>query len=85
MTMTKGLVSLILTVSLVSVVMAQCALCKSAVASSGDVNLIRGLQMGIGLLLLMPYLVVGTIGLFIYRAYRAQSRPPTNGQWGRWS
>ncbi|MCS7223797.1 MAG: hypothetical protein NZ959_04485 [Armatimonadetes bacterium] len=50
---------------------AQCALCKSAVVSSGDADLIKGLQMGIGLLLVTPYAVVGTIAFFIYRAVKA--------------
>ncbi len=53
---------------------AQCALCKAAVQSSGNEGLAQGLRWGILLLLVMPYLVVGSIAFAIYRAYRHQNR-----------
>jgi len=52
--------------------MAQCAMCKATVQSSGSANLMAGLRSGILLLRVMPYLIVGTIAFAIYRAYRAQ-------------
>ncbi len=51
---------------------AQCAMCKSAVQASDAINFVEGLRSGILLLLVMPYLIVGSIGFAIYRAYRIQ-------------
>lgn len=60
--------------STIAIAAAQCALCKAAVQSSGNEGLAQGLRWGIGVLLVMPYLVVGTIAFAIYRAYRAQAK-----------
>lgn len=57
-----------------AIAMAQCALCKSVVQSSGDQNLIASLREGILLLLVMPYIILGSIAFAIYRAYKSGSR-----------
>ncbi|GBC98275.1 hypothetical protein HRbin17_00777 [bacterium HR17] len=64
------LTSLALTVSAA----AQCALCKAAVQSSGNANLIGGLRAGILLLMVAPYLIVGVIAFAVYRAHRRSLR-----------
>lgn len=46
---------------------AQCALCRAAVESASDPGLTSGLQAGIYLLLLVPYLLGGWIA---YRWWR---------------
>lgn len=68
----SSLAALLLVATVTTWVAAQCAMCKANIQSSGDVNLIAGLREGILLLLVMPYLIVGTIAFVIYRAYRAQ-------------
>ena len=65
------LVTLFLAVAMAA---AQCALCKSAVQASDNPGLIQGLRWGIGVLMALPYLVVGTIAFAIYRAYRRQTQ-----------
>ncbi len=67
------LLSLVTTMmGMVVLAAAQCALCRAAIRSSDAVGFVQGLRSGILLLLLMPYLIVGTIAFAIYRAYRRQ-------------
>lgn len=67
-----ALAALLLLAIVTTWVAAQCAMCQATVQSSGNVNLMAGLRSGILLLLVMPYLIVGTIAFAIYRAYRAR-------------
>ncbi|MFA0758508.1 MAG: hypothetical protein PVTTEEND_001320 [Candidatus Fervidibacter sp.] len=53
---------------------AQCAMCQATVQSSGNANLMAGLRSGIFLLLVMPYLIAGTIALAVYVNYRRSLR-----------
>lgn len=49
---------------------AQCAMCRVTVennVSNGDTSVAAGLNLGILYLLVMPYLMVMTIGFFWYR------------------
>jgi hypothetical protein len=52
-------------------VQAQCAMCRASVESSGDeklANLGKGLNKGILYLMVIPYLLAGTVGYFWYRS-----------------
>lgn len=54
-------------------VQAQCAMCRASVESSGDAklaNLGKGLNKGILYLMVIPYLLAGTVGYFWYRSSR---------------
>lgn len=51
--------------------MAQCAMCKTALTNSVEgQQLAQGINNGIVLLLLIPFLLVATIGGFIYKTHR---------------
>lgn len=53
--------------------LAQCAMCWQALANSAEgASLIRGFQDGIVFLLVVPFLVVGTIGFLLYKAQRSR-------------
>jgi len=50
----------------------QCAMCKAVVesgAESGD-KLAQGINNGILYLMTIPYILIGTVGYFIYRHYK---------------
>ena len=50
---------------------AQCVMCGTALASSPEGQAIASsFRYGIGILMVMPYLILGSIGYAIYRAYR---------------
>lgn len=72
-----ALFSLTLVLSLMGAsVQAQCAMCKSSVESSnGDSKLIKfgaGLNKGILYLMVVPYILAGTVGFLWYRNSRKQ-------------
>lgn len=55
--------------------MAQCAMCRAGVENNinnGDSLIGSGLNAGILYLLIMPYLLIGTIALLWYRHVRKQ-------------
>ena len=61
----------------------QCAMCKQALTKSEEgQRLVSGMNAGILFLLAVPFALVGTFGLLIYRAHRRQSvrqaPPPTD-------
>ena len=47
----------------------QCAMCK-AVIESGDKGVAEGINNGIIYLMFIPYILMGTIGCFIYRHHK---------------
>lgn len=58
--------SFIITLFLVQLANAQCAMCK-AVVESGDLSEAEGLNSGILYLMIFPYLLVGTLLYFIIK------------------
>ncbi len=53
---------------------AQCAMCRGSLESSvsqGTTNLAAGINKGILYLLVMPYLIMGTIGYLWYKSSKA--------------
>jgi hypothetical protein len=48
---------------------AQCAMCRAAIESEGDVKKKEAVNDGIVYLMAVPYLLVGGIGFAIYRMY----------------
>jgi uncharacterized membrane protein len=57
---------------------AQCAMCRASVEASGDEklsNLGKGLNKGILYLMVIPYLLAGTVGFLWYRSNRQKNSP----------
>ncbi len=50
-----------------NMVSAQCAMCRAALESSGDVQAAEGINNGIIYLMAIPYILVGALILIIYR------------------
>ena len=48
---------------------AQCAMCRAALESEGNNNKAEAVNDGIVYLMVIPYLIVGFVGFFIYRMY----------------
>lgn len=48
---------------------AQCAMCRASLESTGDKAKVEAVNDGIVFLMAIPYLLVATIGFFIYRMY----------------
>ena len=48
---------------------AQCAMCRAVLESEGSQSTAEGINDGIMFLMAVPYILVGTIGFFIYRKY----------------
>ncbi len=57
--------------------MAQCSMCKAVLESnleSGESSLGNGVNDGITYLIIFPYLLIGTIGFFMYRHYKKNNQ-----------
>ena len=52
-------------------VYSQCAMCKAVVESSGQGE---GVNNGIIYLMFIPYILIGTVGYFIYRHYKKNNK-----------
>lgn len=48
---------------------AQCAMCRASLESSGDTQKAEALNDGIVYLMVIPYLLVGIVGVVVYRMY----------------
>lgn len=48
---------------------AQCAMCRAVLESEESQSAAEGINDGILFLMVIPYLLVGTMGYFIYRTY----------------
>lgn len=53
-----------------SIAEAQCAMCRAVLETSGNEATAEGINNGIIYLMFFPYLVIGGIGIFIYRSYK---------------
>jgi len=49
---------------------AQCAMCRAALESSGDVQAAEGINNGIVYLMAIPYILVGALILIIYKKFK---------------
>ena len=53
---------------------AQCIMCSTALASSPEGQALAGsFRYGIGVLLVAPYIIIGSIGYAVFRAYRKRT------------
>lgn len=50
---------------------AQCAMCRAVLESEETQNAARGVNNGIKYLMVIPYVLVGTLGYIIYRSRKA--------------
>lgn len=53
---------------------AQCAMCRAALAGDSNVKKAQAVNDGIVYLMVIPYLLVGIIGLLIYRMYQSKKK-----------
>jgi hypothetical protein len=54
--------------------LAQCVMCGTALGSSPEGRALAGsFRYGIGILMFAPYLILGSIGYAIFRAYRKRA------------
>jgi len=48
---------------------AQCAMCRASLESNGNASQAQAVNDGIIYLMAIPYILVGVIGIFIYKMY----------------
>ncbi|MRX66815.1 hypothetical protein SAMN06265349_102734 [Flavobacterium resistens] len=53
---------------------AQCAMCRAALAGDSNVKKAEAVNDGIVYLMVIPYLLVGIIGVLIYRMYQSKKK-----------
>ena len=51
---------------------AQCAMCRAVLESEEGQNTAKGINDGIIYLMLIPYILVGGIGYYLYRKYKVR-------------
>lgn len=54
---------------------AQCAMCRAVLESSDSKAAAEGINQGILYLMVFPYLLMGGIAFFIYRAFKSKRKP----------
>ncbi len=59
---------------------AQCAMCRAVLESEGSQSTAEGINDGIMFLMAVPYILVGTIGFFIYRKYNKPQKSETTDE-----
>jgi hypothetical protein len=68
-------------------VMAQCAMCRATVEASivdGQTTIASGLNTGILYLLIMPYLLIGTIAFFWYKNSKRNAQKNQARSYNQW-
>jgi len=71
------LVIVLLFVSFQQELLAQCAMCKAVLESnmqSGEEAVGKGINSGIMYIMFVPYILLGTIGYFMYRHFKKQNQ-----------
>lgn len=63
----KKAILLLFLISINITAYSQCAMCKAVVESSGEGE---GINNGILYLMFIPYILIGTVGYFIYRHHK---------------
>lgn len=56
---------------------AQCAMCRAALESEGDVAKGEAINNGIVYLMAIPYILVGALGLVVYKMYAKKKSKPS--------
>lgn len=54
---------------------AQCAMCRAVLESGEDQEVAKGINNGILYLMIIPYVLIGAVGYFIYKSKK--TRPKT--------
>ena len=49
---------------------AQCAMCRAALEGEGNIKKAEAVNDGIVYLMMIPYIMVGVVGFFVYRMFR---------------
>ena len=57
---------------LTETIFAQCAMCRAVLESNSDNSVAEGINNGIIFLMVLPYLLMGGLGYFIYRYFRTK-------------
>ncbi|HSP39839.1 MAG TPA: hypothetical protein VLN46_00295 [Gillisia sp.] len=57
------------------IVQAQCAMCRAVLESSDSKAAAEGINQGILYLMVFPYLLMGGIAFFIYKAFKSKKKP----------
>lgn len=53
---------------------AQCAMCRASLESTGDVTQAEAVNNGIIYLMVIPYILVGLVGFYIYKMFVAKKK-----------
>lgn len=71
---------LILILFLLSVIPleAQCAMCRAVLESEADPSQAKGVNNGIVYLMAIPYILVATLGIYIYKTYNKKTARKKN-------
>lgn len=72
------IISAILVLALTESAHAQCAMCRAVLESNADNSVAEGINDGIIFLMVLPYLLMGGLGYFIYRYFRTQKSNSTS-------
>lgn len=64
---TKFLYAVILLLFFSTSVDAQCAMCRAVLESEEGQETAKGINNGIVYLMIVPYVLIGTVGYFVYR------------------
>jgi hypothetical protein len=59
---------------------AQCAMCRAVLESEETQNTAEGINDGILFLMAVPYILVASIGYFVYRKYRTPKKIETTAE-----
>ena len=65
--MKKLIIILILFLIVVLPIEAQCAMCRAVLESEEGQNIAKGINNGIVYLMIIPYILIGSLGFFVYR------------------
>lgn len=52
---------------------AQCAMCRAVLESGGGQEAAKGINNGIVYLMIIPYILIGAVGYFIYKSKKKSS------------
>jgi len=66
----KSIVFIIILLLFSVTVEAQCAMCRAVLESDEDQSLAKGVNNGIVYLMVIPYVLIGGLGYYIYRKLR---------------
>ncbi len=62
-------IALLLTFMFAVTTQAQCAMCRASLESEGNTTKAEAVNDGIVYLMIIPYILVGVVGIIVYRMY----------------